>query len=148
MMQYAVAPGRSVRAERNRGHVFSSVVFRFSFCYFALYCFPFPFVFIDDGSEPFAALVAIRCTTTAGMRPPRWKLPQIQFSADSRQFCCESNRMGNSTGLDGAMEKEFSRSSALAIASYRTERTIVEVLTPPFTSALSSSCQAPAITKP
>ena len=30
--------------------------FRFCFCYFTLYCFPFPFTYIDDGSEPFAGL--------------------------------------------------------------------------------------------
>src|SRR5579872_4051228 len=37
-------------------HPATRAVFRFCFCYFALYCFPFPFTLIDDGAEPFAGL--------------------------------------------------------------------------------------------
>lgn len=36
-------------------HPVTRFAFRFCFSYFALYCFPFPFTFIDDGSEPFAS---------------------------------------------------------------------------------------------
>lgn len=48
--------GRTVPAQEVSWNPLTRVAFRFFFCYFALYCFPFPFVFIDDGSEPFAAV--------------------------------------------------------------------------------------------